>query len=181
MASVERFYSGEARFQITAGVCPSALDGLLATRGYSQGGTMSLMTVRGVPSAREATLTDQPTREWFSAWHAVHGGDPAAEWSLLTRVRQPSAYAAVMAGDRIIAVGRAVADTGWTGVFGMATLPSARGRGAATAVLATLSDWATTHGDRVYLLVERDNRSARALYERAGFREVSSYHYRTAP
>lgn len=181
VASAERFYAGEARFQITAGVCPPSLDGLLADRGYERGGTVSLMTGLATRSAREATLTDHPTRRWFEAWHSVHGGDPSAEWNLLTRVTQPSAYAAVLDGDRVIAVGRAVADTGWTGVFGMATLPEARGRGAAAAVLATLSDWATSHGDRLYLQVERDNLPARALYERAGFRETSSYHYRAAP
>jgi GNAT superfamily N-acetyltransferase len=181
VTSVERFYAGAARFQITAGVCPPSLDGLLADRGYERGGTMSLMTARAVQAPRAATLTEHPTRRWFEAWHAVHGGDPAAEWNLLTRVTRPSAYAAVLDGDTIIAVGRAVADTGWTGVFGMATRPEARGRGAAAAILATLSDWATAHGERLYLQVERDNLPARALYSRAGFREVAGYHYRSAP
>lgn len=47
-------------------------------------------------------------------------------------------------------VGRAVADTGWTGVFGMATLPDARRHGVA----------------------------AVRLYRRAGFGEACAYHYR---
>ncbi len=180
VASTERFYAGDARFQITEGVCPPDLDRLLTDRGYRRGGTMSLMTAPAARSARGAALTDRPTREWFEAWHSVHGGDAEAEWNLLSRVSHPSAYASVVDGDRIVAVGRAVADTEWTGVFGMATLPEARGRGAAAAVLATLSDWSTAHGERIYLQVERDNLPARNLYERAGFREVSGYHYRAA-
>ena len=62
-----------------------------------------------------------------------------------------------MSGDDVVAVGRAVADTGWAGVFGMATLPRAGGKGAARSVLAALADWAGAHADSLYLQVERDN------------------------
>lgn len=100
---------------------------------------------------------------------------------MLDRVERPSVYARAMSGDDVVAVGRAVADAGWAGVFGMATLPEARGRGAAHSVLAALADWAGVHGaDRMYLQVERDNVPALRLYERAGFTEVCGYHYRTA-
>jgi ribosomal protein S18 acetylase RimI-like enzyme len=48
-------------------------------------------------------------------------------------------------------------------------------------VLAALAGWAGAHGaSRMYLQVERDNMPARRLYERAGFREICGYHYRTA-
>jgi ribosomal protein S18 acetylase RimI-like enzyme len=56
-----------------------------------------------------------------------------------------------------------LSDTGWAGVFGMATLPTARG------------------ATRLYLQVECDNMAARRLYERAGFTELCRYRYRTAP
>jgi GNAT superfamily N-acetyltransferase len=59
-------------------------------------------------------------------------------------------------------------------VFGMATLPHARGKGAARSVLAALADWVGAHeADRTYL------RLALRLYERTGFDEVGGYHYRT--
>jgi GNAT superfamily N-acetyltransferase len=97
-------------------------------------------------------------------------------------VAGPSAYACAVIGDDAVAVGRAVADTGWAGVFGMATLPQARGKGAARAVLAALADWAGAHeADRMYLQVERDNTPALRLYARTGFTELCGYHYRTAP
>jgi N-acetylglutamate synthase len=111
----------------------------------------------------------------------VHGGDPRAEWDLLGRVDRPSAYAAALLGTEVVAVGRAVLDTGWAGVFGMATLPAARGRGAAHDVLTALAAWAATHAaDHMYLQVERENAPALRLYDRTGFHEVCGYHYRTA-
>ena len=100
---------------------------------------------------------------------------------MLRRVDRPSAYASVLTGTDVIAVGRAVTETGWAGVFGMATLPPARGRGAARHVLAALARWAADHGAaHMYLQVEGDNTPARRLYERAGFTELCRYHYRTA-
>lgn len=180
VAAAERFYAergAAARFQITPGACPDGLDALLAARGYRRGGTMSLRV--GTPQAGSPAgrTSDHPTRAWFDAWHAVHGGNPTAEWDLLGRVTQPSAYASVTDDGTVVAVGRAVADTGWVGVFGMGTLPAARGGGAARAVLAALARWA---GDnRMYLQVERDNLAAMRLYERMGFEEVSAYHYRS--
>jgi GNAT superfamily N-acetyltransferase len=86
----------------------------------------------------------------------------------------------VLIGADVIAVGRAVTETGWAGVFGMATVPHARGTGAAGHVLAALARWAADHdAAHMYLQVERDNTAARRLYERAGFTELCRYHYRT--
>ncbi|MDQ1647248.1 MAG: hypothetical protein QOJ50_3432 [Cryptosporangiaceae bacterium] len=93
----------------------------------------------------------------------------------------PSAYARAMAGDEVVAVGRAVADTGWAGLFGMATIPRARGTGAARTVLAALATWANTQrADRLYLQAARDNTAALRLYARAGFTELAAYHYRVS-
>lgn len=76
---------------------------------------------------------------------------------------------------------RAVADTGWAGVFSMATLPSARGKGAARNVLTALAGWAAENGaEHMYLQVESDNTAASRLYARGRFTEISAYHYRTA-
>jgi GNAT superfamily N-acetyltransferase len=128
-------------------------------------------------------LEEQPTRAWFDTWYAVHGhgGDAGTEWAMLERVDQPCAYAAAVMGDQVVAVGRAVADTGWAGVFGMATLPEARGKGAAGKVLAALAEWAGAQAaDHMYLQVEYDNSAALRLYERIGFVELCGYHYRIA-
>jgi N-acetylglutamate synthase len=179
-----------ARFQITPPACPTGLDELLAERGYHRHSPVSLqvaLTSRVLdaagPESMRVRLDDRPTRPWFEAWHAVQGhtGDPRPEWDMLLRVERPSAYASAVIGDEVVAVGRSVADTGWAGVFSMATLPHARGKGAARTVLAALADWATGEAaDRMYLQVECDNAPALRLYERTGFSEVCGFHYRTA-
>lgn len=193
VAGAEEFYAGRgapARFQISPGVCPAGLDALLAERGYARRSPMSLQTASttrvAVPTpagALRVRLDDRPSPAWFDVWHAVHGTgrEPRSEWDTLGRVAQPAAYACALIGSDAVAVGRAVADTGWAGVFGMATLPGARGRGAARAVLAALAGWAAAQrAGRLYLQVEQGNAAALRLYERTGFREAGRYHYRTA-
>ena len=189
----EEFYAGHhvaARFQVSPLACPAGLDTVLAERGYRRQAPASLQvasTARVLGRLPAGSLgvrvDDRPTGAWSGAWHtaAGQGGAPRAEWGMLGRVQRPSAYACVMSGDEVVAVGRAVADAGWAGVFGMATLPGARGKGAARQVLAALAGWAGTHqAGRMYLQVERGNTPARRLYERAGFRELCGYHYRVA-
>ena len=109
------------------------------------------------------------------------GADSGLEWRLLQRVEGWSAYATVSISGYPVAVGRAVADTGWVGVFSMATLPDVRRRGAGRAVLAALADWAVSQGfSRLYLQVEQNNTAGLRLYRRAGFEEACRYHYRIA-
>ncbi|MEV4760814.1 GNAT family N-acetyltransferase [Micromonospora sp. NPDC049559] len=189
----EEFYSvraAPARFQITPGACPADLDAILAGRGYRVESPMSLQSApaaevvaRLPPGESRLRLDDRPTDAWFAAWLAVHGGgaDAGADRDLLSRVDRPAAYVSALDGDEVVAVGRAVHETGWAGIFGMATLPYARGRGAARQVLAALARWAARHGaGQLYLQVEPGNTAARRLYERSGFTELCRYHYRTA-
>jgi N-acetylglutamate synthase len=193
VVGAERFYGAYGavtRFQITPPACPHGLDALLAGRGYRRESPVSLRAAatawvldRLPAAALRVALDDRPTSGWFAGWYAVHGSgvDPRSEWELLERVTQPVGYARAMVGDDVVAVGRVVADTGWAGVFGMATLPGARGRGAARGVLAALARWAGAQpADHMYLQVERGNIAALRLYERAGFTEICGYHYRAA-
>ncbi len=195
----EEFYArhgARARFQISPGACPAGLDEALAGRDYGLGSPMSLQTapaahvISQLPQCElprgdlRIRMDDQPTDAWFGTWLAVHGtgGDPSPDRDMLRRVSQPSGYASVLAGAEVIAVGRAVTETGWAGVFGMATLPHARGAGAARQVLAALARWAAQQGAaHMYLQVGCGNTAARRLYERAGFTEVCRYHYRAGP
>jgi N-acetylglutamate synthase len=197
VVEAEQFYAGHgvvARFQISPRACPPRLDALLADRGYRVESPMSLrvastaVVMARLPAELPADqprvdVADHPTREWFDVWRAVHGhgGEPRAEWDMLERVERPAGYARALNGDDVVAVARVVADTGWTGVFGMATLPRARGKRVAGRVLAALAQWAgTQRTDHMYLQVERDNMPALRLYERAGFTGLCDYHYRSA-
>jgi ribosomal protein S18 acetylase RimI-like enzyme len=159
VAHAEQFYAARdaaARFQITPGACPDDLDAFLAARGYRAHTPVSLQAaetdrIPPAPHGIRVIIEGNATRTTAKAFLDGHAVSQAS----------------------------AVADTGWTGIFGMATLPAARGRGAARAVLAALARWAPT--DHLYLQVERDNAAAQALYHRTGFHEICTYHYRSRP
>lgn len=128
--AAERFCAGfgvATRFQVSPGARPADLDATLAVRGYRWDSPMSLQTASTVyvqaqagPDGSSIRLNETPTTAWFEVWYAVHGhgSDPQIEWEMLGRVTQPSAYAGALEGDEVIAVGRAVADASWAGVFG---------------------------------------------------------------
>lgn len=172
--------------QMTPGAVHPDLDAQLEARGYTRQASVSLQIAQtsqvlalAPRGALRVRLEERPTREWFDVWHSVVGGDPDPPWRLLHRITEPSAYASVELGAETIAVGRAVADTGWAGVFGMATLPEARGKGAAGAVLAALADWASVNdAPRMYLQVEHENPAAMRLYGRVGFSELAPFYFR---
>lgn len=191
IAASEAFYAGSgsaAAFQVSPGACPAGLDAALAGRGYRWHGPMSLQTASvwdvstrtGLPGG-DVRLGARPSTAWFDAWYAVHGhgSDRDTEWAVLDRVSLPTAYVSVLHGSEVVAVGRGVAEQGWVGVFGMATLPAARGRRAARQVLAALASWAAASGATgLYLQVECANHPAVQLYARHGFSERCRYHYR---
>lgn len=172
--------------QMTPEAVAPQLDALLEARGYERQVPVSLQTAmtsevlaltRG--SSLRVRVDKHPTREWFDAWTAVVGGDPEPRWRLLQRITEPSAYASVEIGDETVAVGRAVAEDGWAGIFNMATRPEARGKGAAGAVIAALADWAAANdAPRMYLQVEHENEGALRLYGRAGFSELFPFYFR---
>lgn len=187
VAEAEEFCAereAEPRFQITPGVCADDLDTTLELRGYEKSHEMTLQIASTADVIRQSradagAVATRPTDEWLHAWHAVTTRDVNAERDLLGRVESPSAYAYATADGEVVAVGRAVAENGWAGVFGMATLPHARGQGAARSVLAALASWAAAReSNHMYLQMEKGNSSAFRLYERSGFREVCTYHYR---
>lgn len=158
----EQFYAAHGavtRFQITPGVCPAGLDALLDARGYVAHAPVSLQVA-------DTALIPPPSPAWdFIVDEYPDPPDPSH-----VRIR-------ALLDGRVVSEANAVVDTGWTGIFGMATIPAARGNGAARAVLGCLARWAPT--DRLYLQVEQENPAARSLYERVGFTEISVYHYRS--
>jgi GNAT superfamily N-acetyltransferase len=172
--------------QMTPGAAPERLDALLEARGYERRASVSLRTAvtsevlrRAPHGALRVRLQEQPTREWFDVLYEVVGGDADAQWRLLERISERCAYAGVLIGDETVAVGRAVAESGWAGVFSMATLPAARGKGAAGAALGALADWAAVNdAERMYLQVEHENEGAARIYGRVGFSELLPFYFR---
>jgi GNAT superfamily N-acetyltransferase len=172
--------------QMTPGAAPEGLDAFLEARGYVRKASVSLQTAmtsdvleRAPRGSLRVRLQEGPTRAWFDVFHQVGGGDADAQWRLLERISERSVYASVLLGDEPVAVGRAVAESGWAGVYSMATLPAARGKGAAGAILGALADWAAVNdAERMYLQVEHHNEGAARLYGRVGFSELRPFSFR---
>jgi N-acetylglutamate synthase len=187
IALAERFYAGRgwpARFQLSPAARPAGLDDALAARGYAvearsevHVAALADVLTRVDGDGDGPAVLEAPDAEWLAAWP---GGTPLAA-DLLGRIGPRAAYALLRRDGGPVAVGRAVVERGWVGVFGMATRAEARRTGAATAILGALARWGTAAGaDRAYLQVEAGNGPALALYAGAGFRLHHRYLYRVA-
>lgn len=201
----ERFYRERnllSRFQISPVAQPVDLDEQLAERGYEKW-SPTLVQVAPLAAVLESTpglrsqsdfaleiaesWDNDSERDWFAIYRSVGGYDERSARirrniirRLCLRAVQPVALATLRLSGEPVAVGLGAVEAEWVGLYSMATLPSARRRGAATAILRTLSIWAAQlHGvTRAYLQVEQENHAAQALYARAGFATLYGYHYR---
>jgi N-acetylglutamate synthase len=171
------------------GGATEGLDAELANRGYRLVDQTLVMTAAipgGSHGAGEAAIEVAPSERWLSTWWEVDGGrhpdggeTSAREWAGRILRGVEAGYASLGKGS---AVGRAVPQGEWLGVYCMAVLPAARRRGLGGSVLRALLAWGGGHGaDRAYLVVTEKNAAARALYESEGFGVAGRYHYRVRP
>jgi ribosomal protein S18 acetylase RimI-like enzyme len=120
-------------------------------------------------------LLAEPDDAWIALWAGSRGfSDSVTARALLAGSPGATVFARV-AG---VAVGRAVADGDRLGITSMVTVPAARRRGLARAIVATFVAWARERGCTTGLLqVERDNTAAQALYAAFGFAPRYEYAY----
>ncbi|WP_144311895.1 GNAT family N-acetyltransferase [Actinopolyspora erythraea] len=178
-------------FQIGPATRPSGLDAVLARRGYElRTPTVVLVAaIEEVPhplsgTGPEIRVRHRPDTTWTELWWEVDGrggvGSRAIAHEILTGV--PALYASREDRHGVAAVGRLALVGSWAGLYCMAVRPDARRRGHASAILRGLLDRAAECGSKyAWLQVTTDNHAARSLYERAGFRQASHYHYRELP
>lgn len=196
VATVEHFYAERnlpARYQIAPSVQPATLDSYLADRGYR---TVARTAVQTTPLttilAKAPPLRQYPEfavevsetfdENWFQAYCTFAEEDAngiAARRAILQRIRVATGFATLAIQDEPAAVGLGVVEAGWLGIFCMGTSPAFRRRGAARAILRTLTLWAQLYGaDQAYLQVMESNAAARPLYASLGFATLYHYHYR---
>ncbi|HXF61044.1 MAG TPA: GNAT family N-acetyltransferase [Caldilineaceae bacterium] len=102
--------------------------------------------------------------------------------AIMEQIAAPAAYALVEVNNGSAAVGSAVVEAGWVGLFNIGVAPQARRQGAAQAAMRALLAWAAAEGaTRAYLQVMLNNGPALALYTRLGFVTQYHYHYREQP
>ncbi|MDT0330825.1 GNAT family N-acetyltransferase [Nocardiopsis lambiniae] len=148
-------------------------DARLAAHGYAMVEPTSVLVreSRERPDAPGVTtVSDTPGADWRSP--APEGADAIARILGRTTALYATAPDGTGRGCAVLS-GRSAA------VCAMVTVPRARRRGVASAILADLMAAAHDKGaDDVYLCVVTENTSARRLYERFGFTERSRYHNR---
>jgi N-acetylglutamate synthase len=188
----EAFYDERAqprRFQIGP-TAPRGLDAALAARGYSvtapvwaQTALVDALAAAGRPS--ETAITAEVAAQAGDAWvdlEVTRGryADIATRFvDLVARLAPHAGFATAFADGSAVAACLLVVVEDVVVVSAMRTVPEARRRGAATALLRASAAWATHQSvTRAYLQVERDNAAALPLYAAAGFVSQYGYHYR---
>jgi GNAT superfamily N-acetyltransferase len=84
------------------------------------------------------------------------------------------------AQGEVVACGQIAAEAELVGLYDVFTTPTARGHGLATALCVHLLNTGVREGATTgYLQVEGNNSAARTVYQRLGFSDAYSYHYRS--
>jgi ribosomal protein S18 acetylase RimI-like enzyme len=121
---------------------------------------------------------------WLDAFIAVEGmpeSKKATYRAIYSAIGPRTLYLSALAkGGETAGVGMAVTERGWTGLFGIATLPEYRGQGVATHHLKLMAEWSlSNNAPNLYLQVMESNETAVKLYKKLGFSRLYGYHFRT--
>lgn len=178
------------RAYLTPAARPAGLETRLVAAGWTrEAGALVQVADLAPPAAaappqRPPDLEAAAGMEWmdcFTAWRDLDAATARVHREILARVPEPCAFVAV-GDDSPRAVGLAVADDGWVGLFDLVTDPAARRAGWGRRLVVALLAWGVEAGARrAYLQVQDDNAPALALYAGLGFRTAYSYAYRRAP
>ncbi len=189
----ERAFAGQGLptvFKLTPVAQPSDLDDFLAARGYAVQArtsvqTLSLASAPPVHADPELEIGPAPTPEWLTAFYALAGIAPRHHPTLarmLTGLVLLGGFALLRENGRPLACGLGVVQSGYLGLYDIATAPEARRRGLGRRLVAGLLAWGRQNGAQTaYLQVMLDNVPARKLYAGLGFHDVYPYWYRVQP
>jgi ribosomal protein S18 acetylase RimI-like enzyme len=191
LATVERWYADRAVPPLLQVPVPSAYDDGLASLGWvvirrnvllaAETGDALARTGRRPDADLVLVRSPRPAPEWLALVEPEV--DPAALARILAR---PGAVVFVEARDAatgaLLGAGRASAAPSavgrWAGVTSIMTVPEARRRGVATAVVRELVAWSAETGcPHTYLQVLEENDTAQRLYADLGFALHHRYVY----
>ncbi|MCC6616822.1 MAG: GNAT family N-acetyltransferase [Anaerolineae bacterium] len=185
----EAFYRERERrivYKMISAIEQPALADALIARGYVEDCLMSVQicdlgagAAPTLPDGLALDVRSQADEDWQVAILGLH--DPAEHGLMAT----PSMYAAIEAPigcfrlthrDETVAMGFAVLERGWLGLYSLIVAPDQRGRGFGSALVGGMLAWGARQGAQsAYLQVLWNNVPALRLYSSYGFREV----YRT--
>lgn len=173
-------------FKMTPAVFPDTLDDLLAQRGYTKEAltTVQLAPLNNLPVPERPAdlLTNAPTKDWLDAFCRLNTIDPRHRPTMehmLASVVPHCAFIALHHENEIAAVGLAVVDGAYVGLYDIVTDARWRGRGLGTQLVLNLLHWGKAQGAQTaYLQVMANNNPALRLYHQIGFRDLYPYWYR---
>jgi len=173
-------------FRLTSIGEQSALDGVLAERGYGLVDPTLVMACT-LDSKRDASsaFRELPQADWLDAYGEITGTPQSARalhGLVLNGIRTPLAFGVLTNGlEQRVACGIAVLEAELVGLFDVATHATERRKGFGRALVESLLAWGAARGARDgYLQVLEANAAARALYRQLGFVPAYRYWYRVA-
>jgi ribosomal protein S18 acetylase RimI-like enzyme len=174
-------------FKLTQASQPSDLENRLIDRDYKPGPVTQLQKL-ALDQAQLPLITTFPgsyrvNAEWFKAYTTLNQvpnkhHDTLREMLLLLRL---PAYYAIVRHDNgaVCAVGLAVHDETWVGIFDVVVAEAYRQQGYGKHLIQILLAWGKKQGAKnAYLQVQETNTAARHLYQRLGFQQMYRYWYR---
>jgi N-acetylglutamate synthase len=191
----ERWYSERGLpicFKLTTASQPLSIDHILANRGYTSASGARVMTAdlsrwqRGdTAAAPTVRIETQFTVQWLDALCAMNTAQSPHREVILQMLSGGEAerfFATVFDGERPVAVGLAVRNGNYVGLFDIVTHEAARRRGYGRRLVQCMLDVGSAAGARTaYLQVVERNLPAISLYESLGFHHVYDYWYRHKP
>lgn len=169
-------------------VTPAAgdLDAFLGEQGYAKEGETSVqladVATPLIPAEEEVDLLEKPTEAWIAAFCALNPGlrrHFLTMSGMLERLTVPACFLSLKQDGQTAALGMAVAERGYVGLFDIVTRQTLRNQGIGKDMVLHLLAWGKRQGaERAYLQVTLDNAPALHLYETLGFQEAYRYWYR---
>ncbi len=178
-------------FKLTPSSVPTGLEDSLIARRYALRGSDTEVQTAALAKAPCATWPTGVTVEvethvselWLRTFGATHSNwspeDMALKRWMLEAIATPAVFLLLRDPDGPLGVGTAICDGEWVGLFDIALIESARGRGLGLPLSQELLRWGHAQGARrAYLQVVIDNPPALKTYAKLGFQGVYRYWYR---
>lgn len=181
-------------FKLTAASIPSNLDEVLDSMGYAKIEPVGVQTVAlgdlqsflgdTTPANNEFHLIqeNQLKPDWLLAWLHLTNisiGHWANVEKLLGNILPAHCFLRLENAGQTVAVGLAVYERGYVGLFDIVTNPAFQRQGWGKRLVIELLRWGQSQGaTTAYLQVTTTNTAALQLYAALGFREVYRYWYR---
>lgn len=173
-------------YKITPFVQPENLDNLLADRGYNAIHFTSVQTLE-INNICQSTVgrvvTEHEFNEvWFDYYcqfGEMSARNQGVSRQILKSIVPQKFYTYMLLDDKVVALGMAVVEKGYIGLFDISVAENYRNMGLGMQLILNMLNTGKTLGVKnAYLQVMLNNAPALHLYNKLGFREVYKYHYR---